>query len=80
MGYEYERERLKRRILSIQDEELKRELRRYRYRINKKPAILERQVHAKVYQTPKGARYAASDEIFLCHKFLDQHGVEECYY
>lgn len=74
--FESEHQRLNRRISLITGTDLARELRQYRATINKRPEIDKRHVRAFPYQTSKGVRYRAADDIPLCHRFLDMHGVE----
>ena len=74
-----QRERLGRRLAVIRGMPVSREIKRYRATINKRDAIDARGAKASIQSTPKGARYKASDEIMLCHAFLDSHNVDPCH-
>lgn len=75
---EEQKDRLGRRIAAIRGTPLSRELRHYRTNINKRAAIDARGAKATIQSSPRGARYKASDEIMLCHGFLDQHNAPTC--
>lgn len=81
MEYEkdIERERLRRRISTVAGTPLSKELRRYRNEINKLSEIKKRGVRGFSVAENRPARWRAEDEVKLCHRFLDQHGIAALY-
>lgn len=73
-----ERARLSRRIALIPDQPTLAALRKYRRTVNTRRAILERGVPATTSTGPRGTVYQASDEVALCHAWLDAQGVPAC--
>jgi len=81
MGHHFdlERERLRRRIGTIAGTPLAKELRRYRNGINKLASIKSRAVRGFSVAENRPTRWRAEDEVKLCHRFLDQHGIATMY-
>ena len=73
-----ERARLSRRLATIKDKDIKRELNLYRKRLTKPDAIEERGCGTHYIRLNGKHSYEATDLITLLHLFLDEKAVERC--